>query len=60
MPKQLDEPYKTPMRVRDDVGIVHSYWANCDMWPKGAGMAADDEPLTCLVCVVKENGTDDD
>lgn len=57
--KQNEEEYRTPMRIRDPDGMIHSYWTDCDMWPKGGTMAPDDQPLTCLVCLVKEHETDE-
>lgn len=54
MTKQLDESLYPPCRVKDRNGIVHSYWSKCDMWPDGGKFAADDKPITCLVCLTEE------
>jgi hypothetical protein len=57
--KQLEDVRITPQRVRDDNGVVHSYWASCNMWATVDEMVKDDEPLTCLICIAQACGNNE-
>lgn len=54
MMKPHDEPLYPPNRIQSRDGVVHDYWSNCGMWPNGGTYAADDKPITCLVCLAQE------
>lgn len=38
-------------RIRDKHGIVHRYWADCDMWHDES--VECEGPLTCIACIAE-------